>query len=449
MADASGRDLSQFMRWYRQAGTPELKVQRAWDPSTGRLTLEIAQTTPPTPGQAEKLPLHMPLRMGLTAPGGRPLPVQLEGENAPGPTDRVLELKEALHRFTFTGLEVEPVPSLLRDFSAPVKLDAGYTDDELALLMAHDADAFNRWEAGQQLALRVLLRHVDAHQSGRPMAASPRLEAAFARVLEGAMADPAFAARALALPSPGFLAQQMEVIRVEGIAAALRHLRQALGQALAPHWRATYEACIDRGPFSIEPAAIGRRALKSCCLAWLVWGGEGRDLAVAQYRGADNMTDRLAALRAICDAALPERDGLLADFYAAWENEPLVVNKWFALQAATEDEAAPERIAALLRHPAFTLRNPNRVRALVGNFAAVNLTGFHRADGAGYRLVTDIVLELDPLNPSVAARLLTGLGRWRRYDAARQRLMRAELERVLATPGLSKDSLEIASKSLA
>jgi aminopeptidase N len=449
MADASGRDLSHFMQWYRQAGTPEVRVARSWDEKTGALTLEISQSTPPTPGQPEKAPLHIPLRMGLVSRSGAALPVQLAGENqAPG-TDRVLELTEATQRFTFIGLDEEPVPSLLRGFSAPVRLDAGYTDDELGLLLARDEDAFNRWEAGQQLALRVLLRLARAHKAGTALESDANLTAAYAALLDHPPADAAFTARALSLPSAGFVAQQMETIDVDGIAAALGFLRRDLGRSLAPRWRKAYLALGGTGEFSIEPAEIGRRALRNICLAWLVQGGEGGDLAVAQYHAADNMTDRLAALRIVCDAGLPERDELLADFYATWQHEPLVVNKWFSLQASTEDERSPEQVEALTRHSAFTMANPNRVRALFAMFAMANLTGFHRKDGAGYRLIADAVIALDPRNPSVAARLLTSLGRWRRFDPVRQHLMKTELERVLATAGLSKDSYEIASKSLA
>ncbi len=448
MADASGRDFEQFMEWYRNAGTPRVDVRREWDAATGSLTLELSQTTPATPGQPSKPPLHMPIRMGLVARDGTALPVQLAGENEPQGTDRVIELTKPVQRFTFIGLDAEPVPSLLRRFSAPVKLDAGYSDDELALLLAEDEDAFNRWEAGQTLALRELLSLVEAHEAGRALVPGQGLIRAFGITLDRAAADPAFAARALILPSTGFLAQAMPVIRVEAIAAAQRALRTALGLALADRWQTIYDALADSGPFSIEPLAMGRRALRNVALAYLGWAGKAEAATVRQYREAGNMTDRLAALRVASDTAQAGRDELLADFYAAWQGEPLVVNKWFALQATTEDDAAPERVAALTRHPAFTLKNPNRLRAVLATFATGNLLGFHREDGAGYRLLTDMALELDRLNPSVAARLLTSLGRWRRFDGKRQELMRAELERVLGTAGLSRDSFEIASKSL-
>ncbi|MEK0083641.1 aminopeptidase N [Benzoatithermus flavus] len=453
MADASGRDLGQFMRWYSQAGTPELEVRRRFDPDRQALTLEIAQRTPPTPGQEEKLPFHIPIRMGLIGRDGTPRRLQLEGENEPKGTERVLELTEPAQRFTFIGLEGgEPVPSLLRGFSAPVKLDAGYSDDELAHLMAHDTDDFVRWDAGQRLASNVLLALVGDHAAGRaPSTLDRRLIDAFAKSLDRAGEDPAFAARMLSLPSSSYLGQQMQVIDVEGIRFALDLARRELGRSLHGAWLAAYRANTDEGPFSIDTAAIARRSLKNLALAYLAYARdeEGQALVRTQYARADNMTDCLSALRLITETGMPESEAALASFYEKWEKEPLVVNKWFSLQAMIEDEAAPERVEHLMAHPAFTWSNPNRVRALLGSFAMMNLVGFHRRDGAGYRLLTDKVLELDRRNPQVAARLLSALGRWRRFDEHRQSLMRAELERVVATPGLSRDSYEIASKSLA
>jgi aminopeptidase N len=449
MADASGRDFGQFMRWYGQAGTPELKVERAYDPQSRTYTLEIGQSTPATPGQPEKAPFHIPLRLGLIGRGGE-LPLQLEGENAPKGRDRVLELREARQRFTFVGLDEEPVPSLLRNFSAPVKLDAGYTDDELAQLMAADSDAFVRWDAGQRLAANVLLALIRGGADGTA-ALDRRLIDAFAATLARADEDPAFAARTLSLPTSGYLGQQMAVIDVEGISLALRLARRGLGRALRDAWLAAYRAHVDRGPFSIETGAMARRALKNLALGYLAWAedGEGRELVRRQLAAADNMTDGLGALRLTVETGMPEGREALAAFYARWEHEPLVVNKWFALQATIEDEEAPERVAALLEHPAFTWSNPNRVRAVLASFAMMNLLGFHRRDGAGYRLLATHVIALDRRNPQVAARLLATLGRWRRFDEARQELMRAELERVLAAPSLSRDCYEIASKSLA
>ena len=452
MADASGRDLGQFMRWYAQAGTPELTVRREYDPARQALTLEISQNTSATPGQAEKLPFHIPIRMGLVGTDGAAQPLRLEGENEPKGTDRVLELREPTQRFTFLGLETEPVPSLLRGFTAPVKLDAHYSDDDLAVLMAYDRDAFTRWDAGQRLSSNILLALVRDHAEGR--AAGPldsRLVAAFAANLDRVDEDPALAARALSLPGSGYLGQQMAVIDVEGIRHAIDHVRDQLGTALRDRWLAAYRAHVDEGPYSLETAAMARRSLKNLALAYPAHAGdaEARDLVRTQYANADNMTDSLSALRLIAEIGMADRDAALAAFYERWRHEPLVVNKWFSLQAGIEDEGAVERVELLLAHPAFTWSNPNRVRAVLGAFAMMNLVGFHRPDGAGYRLLADRVLELDRINPQVAARLLAALGRWRRFDEGRQALMRAELERVVAAPGLSRDAFEIASKSLA
>ncbi|HET6468644.1 MAG TPA: aminopeptidase N C-terminal domain-containing protein, partial [Geminicoccaceae bacterium] len=345
----------------------------------------------------------------------------------------------------------EPVPSLFRGFSAPVKLEAGYGDAELGVLLRHDEDPFCRWEAGQTLALRLRRELGATRQVGVGMSLDPVLREALGEVLARSDLEPAYRAQAVTLPSANYLAQQLPVIDPDAVSEVRGFVRAELGRALHARWREQYEANREDGPFSIEPAAMGRRALKNVALAYLLWAGkgEGAELALAQYRGADNMTDRLAALRGIAEAELPEAEAALGAFYERWQSEPLVVNKWFGLQATLERPDSVELVAALMRHPAFTLKNPNRVRALLGSFATSNLPGFHRRDGAGYRLVVDSVLELDPKNPSVAARLLTALGRWRRFDPARQALMKAELERVLAKPGLSRDSYEIASKSLA
>jgi aminopeptidase N len=448
MADASGRDFSTFMRWYQQAGTPELKVERRYDPASQRYTLEVAQHTPPSPGQSEKQPVVIPLRLGLVGRDGGELPLQLEGENEPRGTERVLELSEARQSFTFLNIPEDPVPSLLRGFSAPVRLEAGYSDDELGHLLARDSDPFVRWDAGQSLALRQLLSLIAQDGRGEP---DPRLAAAFKAVLARSADDPAFAARALQLPSATYLGQQMEVIAVDGIAKALETTRAHLGQRLREQWLATYRQHRSEGRFLISTEAMAQRALKNTALAYLLHAqdGEGQELARDQLAEADNMTDRLAALRLIVETGMPDGLAALDAFYDAWKHEPLVTNKWFALQAMLEDGQAVERVDRLTRHPAFSLTNPNRARAVLGTFGLNNLLGFHRRDGSGYRLLADKVIEIDRINPSVSARLLTAFGRWRRFDEKRQAMMRGELERVARTEGLSRDAYEIATKSLA
>ena len=450
MSDASGRNFGQFQRWYNQAGTPRISIERTYEADSGRYTLEITQHTPPTPGQKAKQPFHIPIRMGLVgAASGKVLPVQLEGENH-APSEKILELTEQQQTFTFVGLDEEPIPSILRGFSAPVIVDQEMNRDELSFLLAHDEDAFSKWEAGQRLALEVLDDLLTQHNDGADMVVDQRLTSAFSAVLENGALEPAFVSRATSLPSRSYFAQRLPVIDVDGISAAHEHLREHLGTAISEQWLSAYERHHEVGSFSIESAAIAKRSLKNSALAYLVWSGvEGaNDLAKNQFETADNMTDRLSALRCLCDARIPGFEEALESFYQDWKHEPLVVNKWFALQAMMEDQDSLERVKNLLVHPAFTMSNPNRLRALIGVFCAANMQGFHKSDGSGYAFLGDIVTDLDKRNPQVASRLVAPLGRWRRYNETRQGHMRGQLERILAIEGLSSDSFEIASKSL-
>ncbi len=451
IGDGAGQDLSRYLLWYRQAGTPLVRVTRHWDPARGALALELSQEVPPTPGQPVKQPMPIPIRLGLLGrESGRPLPVRLEGENAPGPEERVLELDSARAVWTFVGLEEEPVPSLLRGFSAPVRLELDLSAEERARLLAADPDPFARFEAGQTLAAGLMLEAIRGWRERPVVFLDPVLLDAWRRALGDPALQPAFRARLAQLPGRSWLAQQLPVIEVEPLAAVHRGWREALGRELRPLWRRLYADQAGLDPTAIDTRTIGRRALKNTALGYLVaaFDPEAEALALEQYRGAGNMTDRMAALRALADRPSREREAVLEDFYARYREEPLVVDKWFALQASIEDEAAVERVERLLSHPAFGMTNPNRVRALLGSFASSNLPGFHRADGAGYRLVMDRVIALDRINPQVAARLATAFGRFRRYEPARQALMRAELERLAATPGLSKDCADIAARAL-
>jgi aminopeptidase N len=450
MEDANGADLGQFRLWYSQAGTPEVTVEDTYDPATRTCTLRLAQRVPPTPGQPEKRPMHVPIAMALLDPEGRELALRLEGEAEAGPTTRVLSLREAEQTFRFVDVPAPPVPSLLRGFSAPVRLVTEASDERLAFLMAHDADPFARWEAAQQLATRTLLGLVADQQAGRPLACPPHLVAAFARVLETSAADPAIAAETLTLPSESYLADQSAVADPGAVHEAREGLRRALAEALREPLLAAYRANQDSGPYRVEPGAIGRRSLKNLCLAYLAEVDDPalKALAPAQYRGADNMTDTIGALAVLANHDSPERVEALDDFYRRWRQDPLVVDKWLALQASSRLPGTLGEVRRLLTHPAFDLRNPNRVRALIGAFAHGNPARFHAPDGAGYAFLADQVLALDPLNPQVAARLLGAMSRWRRLEPARQQLVRAELERVLGREGLSKDTYEVASKSL-
>jgi aminopeptidase N len=450
MEAGSGRDLKKFRLWYSQAGTPRLTVRGAYDADARTYTLTARQSVPDTPGQSGKQPMPIPLAMGLLDSDGAPLPLRLEGEVQPAGTGRVLELDQAEQSFTFVNVPAAPVPSLLRGFSAPVILDAGQDDGQLRFLMANDPDPFVRWEAGHSYATRLMLALVGARGAGRAPTPDPGLAEAFRAILAAPALERAFVAQALTLPAESFVGEQMAVIDVDGIHAVREFLRKSLGEALQALWHETYASYETDEPYSIEAEAIGRRALKNLTLDYLVASGseQGGRLCTVQFANADNMTDRIAALALLTESELPERADALASFYEHWRGDALVIDKWFALQAQAQRADALDQVTRLLDHEAFTLKNPNRVRSLIGAFAQGNPTGFHRADGAGYAFVADQLLALDRLNPQVAARMMTPFGRWRRYDAGRQDLMKAQLERILAAPNLSRDSFEIASKSL-
>ena len=451
MQEASGVDLSRFKPWYEQAGTPEITVEDCWNAATGSYELSLAQKIPPTPGQPEKAPMLTPIAIGLLGAGGAELPTRLEGENESRAGTRILALAGERETFRFVDLPAAPVPSLLRGFSAPVKLK-GMPLDRLKFLAIHDPEPFARWEAGQQVATRALLDRVEAHRRGTaPAPLDPDLVAAKRRTLADAAQDPAFAAEALSLPSELFLADQLATVDVDGVHLARETARAEIGRALMAELAAAYHAVADTGPYRIDGAAIGRRALRNACLAYLAAAdpANGAALAEAQFDAAANMTDVLAALTVLADLDRPERPAALARFFAAWSHDPLVIDKWFSLQARSSLPETPQRVRELASHPAFDRKNPNRVRALVGAFAQGNQLRFHDPSGTGYAFLADEVVAIDPSNPTNAARLVQPLGNWRRHDPARQALMRHELERVLATPGLSRNTYEMVSKSLA
>ncbi len=450
MENASGVDLAEFRRWYEQAGTPELAVEERWDASAKALELSVRQTMPSTPGQPEKQPMVVPLAIGLLDGNGRELSMQLEGEGAQPARGRVLALHDTEERFRFVGLPVRPAVSLLRGFSAPVRLKPR-PRERLTFLFANDSDPFARWDAGQQLATVLLLEMAGAWQSGESVVLDPHFIDAGARMLADPRLDPAFKAEAVTLPSEAYLADQMEVADPEAVFAAREVARREIASALGDRLIEIYEANHGGGPYRIDPDSMGRRALKNAVLAYLAAPGgdpRGLDYALVQYSSGGNMTDVLAALSLLADRSEPERDQAFAGFYQRWQDEALVIDKWFALQAMARRADTLEHVCQLLDHPAFTYGTPNRVYALIGSFASSNPLCFHAADGAGYRFLADQVLTLDPRNPQVAARLLTPLGRWLRQTPARQALMRAELQRIVSAPQLSKQAYEIASKAL-
>jgi aminopeptidase N len=436
MQDSSGMDLTRFKRWYHQAGTPEVTVSDSYDPAAHRYTLTLKQRTPPTPGQPDKQPLVIPVVMGLLDADGK--------ERAA----RTLLLTEAEQSFIFDDVPGPPVPSLLRGFTAPVRL-SGVPLAQLRFLAAHDTDPFVRWESGQQYATHLLLELAAAWRRGEKPMLEQGLIDAMTATLRDADADPAFASEALVLPSEAFLADQMEVADVDAIHAVRDAARAAIGHSLHDELRATYDRLTDTGEYRIDGVAIGRRALRNACLGYLAANGEaeGVALAKAQFDAAQNMTDVLAALAVLSAIDCPERRAARETFHARWRKDDLVLDKWFAIQAMSPLPDTPDVVRALSQHADYDLKNPNRVRALVSSFASGNQVRFHDPSGAGYRFLADTIIQLDPMNSQVAARLVPPLGQWRRMDPARRALMQQELQRILDTRGLSKGTYEMASRS--
>ncbi len=451
MQDAGGVALGDFARWYHQAGTPEITVEDHYDPASRHYELSVTQTVPTTPGQPDKVPMPIPLAIGLLGPNGDEMPTRLVGESDSHAGTRLLVCGEARQVFRFVDVAAAPVPSLLRGFSAPVKLQ-GVPLDRLKFLAIHDTDPVARWDAGQQAAIRVLLDRIALRQSGAALPPlDPDIIAAMRQTLADAERDPAFAAEALILPGEATLADAMAVVDVEAIHTVREDTRAAIAAALAEPLAQAYRDLTDPGPYRTDGNSIGRRSLRNACLAYLAAGDpiSGAGLASAQFDARQNMTDVLAALTVLADIDGPERDTALARFYQRWEADPLVIDKWFGLQARSALPGTVAAVQALTGHPAFTRTNPNRVRALVSAFALGNQLHFHAADGAGYGFLADEVLTIDPANPQLAARLVQTLGQWRRHDPARQALMRATLDRILKAKGLSTNTYEMVSKSMA
>jgi aminopeptidase N len=449
MADASGVDLEQFQDWYHQAGTPKLTVRGTYNADEQTYAMTVTQETAPTPGQPIKTPLHIPLSMGLVASDGNDMPLILEGEND-GPSSRVLDVMHTRQTFTFTNVAQEPVPSLLRGFSAPVILDAGYSRADLAFLLANDSDSFSRWEAGQMLATQIMLDLVEDHRAGRDLALDELFIGAVRNVLAHSDEDKAFAALAVSLPGQAYLAQQMTQVDVDGIFRVHQFVRAELGRQLQGLLWDIFNHNSHDSAYQFDAESVGQRSLKNFALSLLVHSGAEGALAagLSQAASADNMTDEFAALSMLSHQTGADRDAALAAFFDKWQGNPLVVDKWFTVQAISDRPDTAAQVVALQQHPAFSLKNPNKVRALIGAFSQANVAHFHAADGAGYRILSDTVIALDAMNPQIAARLMGGFNQWRRYDEARQLLMSAEIQRVLDTEGLSKDVYEIASKSL-
>ncbi len=465
MEDANDADLTQFRAWYRQSGTPVLDVAGSYDATSQVFTLTVEQSCPPTPGQPDKDPYHMPMAVGLVDESGTDIRFETDRldvasiDQSDGFT-AVLNLRARREEYRFEGISSAPVPSLLRGFSAPVKLRYGYTRDELTFLMSHDGDGFARWEAGQRLAVDIVSEVVEQIRQGSEISIDERLIRAFDLNLQQAIegdrdpsTDKEMIAQMLVLPSETYLGELSETVDVEAIHQAREAVRGAIARALGGSLLAVYKLNQSSEVYAPTAAAIARRALRNVALGYLMQPDDTEMVSVCieQFESADNMTDTAAAIRALVNSgAEPARrptEKALTDFYNRWVDEALVIDMWFSIQAGSQRPDTLDRVKALLEHKAFNLRNPNRVRALVSAFAQ-NTALFHRVDGAGYEFLADRVIELNGINPLMAARILGPLTRWGKYDATRQSLMKAELARILETEDLSRDVYEIVSKSL-
>ncbi len=447
-AEVSGRDLSDFFTWYNQAGTPEVRVAQRYDAAARTLDLELSQTTPPTPGQADKKPVPIPVRIGLLDQDGKVQDFSAPGAEAASP-EALITLAGQSVSVRLTGVERPPVLSALRGFSAPVKLKTDSRPQDRYVLLAADPDLFNRWESGQSLAQELIL----ARAKGQPDAeGEARFAAALGRAVADQSAEPAFTALLLQLPEEPDLAVEMApVADPAAIHAARDALRATIARTLKAELERLHEAQASAGAFSPDAESAGRRALANSALELLAADPtpEVTERAVRHFQNAANMTDAMGALEALKQIGGPPFEQALEDFYARWRHEPLVVDKWFSVQARAGGPEALGRVLGLTAHPAFDQKTPNRLRALVAGFSQLNPAAFHDPSGGGYRFLADQILAVDRFNPNVAARLIEPLGGFRRFRPELAGKMKAELERILAADGLSKNVYELASRALA
>jgi aminopeptidase N len=471
MEDANDADLSQFRYWYSQAGTPVLDVSDNYDEAAKTYSLTIEQSCPATPGQDDKQAFHMPIALGLLGADGQDIEFDIDGVDvAHVITDNqytaVLNLRESSQRFVFSGVNEKPVVSLLRGFSAPVKLSFDSSRDDLQFLMQHDSDGFNRWEAGQRLAVAVIQDVVAQIQQGQTIDIDTRIVTAIGALLDeavnynqqnhsaGGQIDKAMLADMLVMPAEAYLAELTEVADVDAIHTARDAVRLLLLDKLQGLFLSVYKLNQSSAGYQIISSDVAQRGLKNVCLSYLMMSSETEaiDLCVAQFESADNMTDTGAAIRALincpAEAAVAPREKALTAFYERWSAEALVIDQWFGMQASSPLPGAMDRVKNLLEHDAFTMKNPNRMRSVVVSFAFQNTVNFHKKDGSGYEFLADRVIELNGINPQMAARVLSPLTRWRKYDAERQTMMKAQLTRILDQEKLSPDVFEIASKSI-
>ncbi|XLT87286.1 hypothetical protein HN873_009039 [Arachis hypogaea] len=484
MRDANDADFANFLLWfvfliltcflhfhvnfiltyqqtcrYSQAGTPSVKVNTSYNSEAHTFSLKFSQEIPPTPGQPVKEPMFIPIALGLLDSTGKDIPLstiyhegtlQSVSSNNQPVFNTVLRVTKKEEEFVFTDIFERPVPSLLRGYSAPVRLESDLIDDDLFFLLANDSDEFNRWEAGQILARKLMLNLVNDLQHNKALVLNPKFVEGFKRILCDSSLDKEFVAKAITLPGEGEIMDLMEVADPDAVHAVRTFIRKQLASELRAEFLSTVENNRSSGEYVFDHPNMARRALKNVALAYLACleDQEYTDLALHEYKNATNMTEQFAALAAIAQNPGKTRDDILHDFYGKWQHDFLVVNKWFALQAMSDVPGNVANVRKLINHPAFDLRNPNKVYSLIGGFCG-SPVNFHAKDGSGYEFLGEIVVQLDKINPQVASRMVSAFSRWRRYDENRQKLAKAQLEKIMSVNGLSENVFEIASKSLA
>jgi aminopeptidase N len=442
MEDAGHIDLTQFQLWYSQAGTPVLDIKSNYNKTKKTYTLTVAQSCPPTPGQRSKKPYHIPIAVGLLD--------AKTGKDLLQPATQILQLKKKKQSFTFKDIAQAPIPSLLRDFSAPVKLQYNYGDAELLFLLKHDSDGFNRWDAGQTLATKIIFQLVKQYRQNKALKLAPAYVDAFHQLLVDKTIDLQLLTQMLQLPRMAYLIEQMKVADIEALHHVREFIKTELTQQLQANFFADYDRYYSTHAYQFSTQAIGRRQIANLCLSYLMQLDKPdiRELCLQQMRKADNMTNELGGLSALINADCVERKTALSEFYKKWEKENLVIDKWFSLQALSNLPNTLDVVKDLLNHPAFNIKNPNRARALIGAFVQYNYINFHDKSGKGYEFLADQIQIIDPMNPQLSARLIDPLIHWRKFDKNRQKLMCKQLKRIAQLPKLSKDVYEIVTKSL-
>ncbi len=449
MEDASGYDLNQFRNWYSQAGTPQLDVSAEYDSTHKTYTLNVQQTCPATPGQFEKAPFHIPLSMGLIDEKGNNIALKLANEPAPR-SNQVFDIKNHNASLVFENIESKPIPSLLRGFSAPVKVVFEYSKDELRFLMSHDSDEFNRWDAGQRLANIIIQELVEDYNEKRPMGVDLHFTEAFGHVLNDSSADRSLITQAITIPNEILLSDLFPIVDIDAIHEAREFLCLTIAKTLDLEFSRIYHSLNTSESYQFNGEAIGRRRLKNQCLAYIMRLNteEVREVALKQYKSADNMTDSLAALSCFANTACEEKEEILSHFYNKWKHDPLVIDKWFSIQSRSTLPGTLEKIKELFMHESFDIKNPNKVRAVIGSLGFGNPSIFHQENGEAYKFYAEQIILLNDLNPQMSARLANAFSTWKRYDENRQSLIKSALEKILSHKTITKDVYEVVDKTL-